>query len=219
MRFLGGMVQLRSEHGSYYEYDPSISLIDEDAWGKYYRGVCRNASESREVRIYELNANFHLPEYTLRRLRVESHICYSHPNIIPVIDFIVSFDEHQANDCRLFFVEEYFSGISLSNLLDEQIKDSKELYSIFQSDRTTFARKITKDILQGLLLFHERGLCIRYIDTDSIIITDDGVVKIPIKNCFIYDIMSYIRSDGITSTGLKTLISSLPVSYLSPEMI
>lgn len=218
------MVRLQSENGKYYEYDPSNSLIDEDAWGKFYRGVCRNALESREVRIYELNVYFHLPEYMLRRLRVESHLCYSHPNIIPVIDFVVNIDEHQANDCQLFFIEEYISGIYLSNFLDGKIKDSndkasKELYSMFQSDRTTFARKVTKDILQGLDYFHERGLCIRCIEPDGIIITNDGVAKIPIKNCFMYDILYYLHSDGITSAGLMTLIRHLPAIYLSPEMI
>lgn len=217
------MVRLQSQRGNYYEFDPRISLIEEDAFGKYYRGVFRNASGSKEVRIYEVIANSYLPEYMLRRLRRESQICYSHPNIIPVIDFVVNFDEHQANDCRLFFIEEYISGISLSNLLDGQINASeekhKELYSLFQNDRTTFARKVTKDILHGLDFFHEHGIYIKYIETDSIIITDEGIVKIPIKDFFMYDILCYIHSDGMASTGLITLISSLPVSYLSPEII
>ena len=218
------MVRLQSENGKDYEYDPSNSLIDEDAWGKFYRGVCRNALESREVRIYELNVYFHLPEYMLRRLRVESHLCYSHPNIIPVIDFVVNIDEHQANDCQLFFIEEYISGIYLSNFLDGKINVSKyivinELCSIFQCDRVKFAKKVTKGILQGLDFLHGRAICLRYVDPESILITNDGVAKIPIMNCFIYDILCYIHSDGIISAGLMTLIRHLPASYLPPEMI
>ena len=217
------MVRLQSENGKYYEYDPSNSLIDEDAWMKIYRGVCRNASESREVRIYELKANSHLPEYMLRRLRVESHLCYPHPNIIPIIDFVVNYDELHASDCRLFFIEEYVSGISLSNFLNGQTNASKdkainELCSMFQRDRVTFAKKIIKEILQGLDFIHYRGACLRYVNPERLIISDDGVVKVSIKDCFLYDVLCYIHSDGFTS-GRGTLICSFPVSYCSPEMI
>ena len=120
------MVRLQSERGYYYEYDPSISLIDEDAWGKYYQGICTNASVSREVRIYEINIKHRLPEHLLQHLWALSHFCYPHPNIIPIIDFVVNYDELHASDCRLFFIEEYVSGISLSNFLNGQTNASKD---------------------------------------------------------------------------------------------
>ena len=93
-----------------------------------------------------------------------------------------------------------------------------ELHSLFRHDRASFARKVTKEILQGLDFIHSRGVCMRYFDPERLIITDDGVVKLSFKDFLLYDILYNIHSDGLTS-GLGTFIRSFPVSYCSPEMI
>lgn len=217
------MVKLESENRKYYEYDPVVSLIDEDAWEKYYRGICPNASVSREVRIYDINTKHRLPEHLLQNQRVLAHFCYSHPNIIPITDFVVNYDELQASDCRLFFIEEYLSGIPLSYFLYGQTNASKdkainEFCSVFQRDRVMFAKKMRKEILQGVDFIHPLVMRIRYVNPKRLIETDDGVVKISIKDRFMNGVSCYINSDGFTS-GRGTLICSFPVSYCSPEMI
>lgn len=217
------MVKLESENRKYYEYDPVVSLFDEDAWEKYYRGICPNASVSREVRIYDINTKYRLPEHLLQNQRVLAHFCYSHPNIIPITDFVVNYDELQASDCRLFFIEEYLSGIPLSYFLYGQTNASKdkainEFCSVFQRDRVMFAKKMRKEILQGVDFIHPLVMRIRYVNPKRLIETDDGVVKISIKDRFMNGVSCYINSDGFTS-GRGTFICSFPIRYCSPEMI
>jgi len=189
------MVRLQSENGKYYEYDPSNSLIDEDAWGKFYRGVCCNASEAREVRIYELNPSFHLPEYMVRRLKVESHLCYSHPNIIPVIDFYNS-NMNEEGDCYLF-IGESFKGISLHEIIygqfnykdDEYINFAAQIRKSFGEQRMLFAKRVVKEILKGLQFLHDKGLHIGCIDNSNVIfLSNDGNLSINMVNYFISEI-------------------------------
>lgn len=230
------MVRLQSQSGNNYEFDPATSLIGEDVWGKIYQGVCCNASESRDVRIYELETNSHLPEYLLRRLRVESHFCYSHPNIIPFIDFIANIDDIDfifnidgllEEDYRLYFIEDNCFGFTLSNFLRGQIctlngnesKSINELCFLFRHDRTTFAKKVIKEVLQGINYIHNLYMYLRYVNPERIIITDDGAIKLSIIDYFLYDVLNYSLSDLSTSGRQANLFSSFPVSYCSPEMI
>lgn len=210
------------EKDVYYEFSPNTTPLYEDAWGKSFRGICHNASVSKEVRIYEININHRLSEHTLRRIITMSHFNYSHSNVIPIIDFVVDFDEIHADNCRLYFIEEYVSGISLSNFLDGKIDASednafKDMFSMFQRNRVTFVRKVVKDILQGLVSLHELGLFLGYVDMESIIITNDGNVRIGIKNCYMYDIL--LDYDDIFTSGWGTLITLFPICYCSPEMM
>ncbi len=221
------MVRFQSKRGNSYEYDPATSLINEDGWGKYYRGICSNASVSRDVRIYEINTKHRLPEPTLQHLNALSNFIYSHPNIIPIIDFVVASDEIQASDCQLFLIEEYVSGISLSNFLNGKIHASKddainEFFSMFQRDRVTFAKKIVKEVLQGIGFLHERALCLRYVDPENIVITKDGNVRIVMRNCYLHKIL--LAYDDRTTSGMGNLIHLFsphlfPICYCSPEII
>lgn len=208
----------------YYEFDPSTSPIREDAWGKYYQGRFKTAFATKDVLIYKFGTKYHCPEYLLRRLNVESHFYISHPNIIPTIDFVAVRDDAQSDAYQLYFVEEYFYGVTLSNFLQGQICDSeghdlrqiKELYSLYRRDSVMFARKIIHDILQGLDFLHGSGLYIRCFDPEWIFITAGGDVKITAKHCHFCEIVAcnrhYLRIMG-------SFIGCLSGQYLSPEFI
>ena len=208
----------------YYEFDPSTSSIREDVWGKYYQGKCKTASATKDVLIYKFGTKYHRFEYLLRRLNVKSHFCISHPNIIPIIDFVAVRDDSQSDDFQLYFIEEDFIGVTLADFLQGKICDSeghdvrqiKELYSLYRRDSVAFARKIVHDILQGLDFLHGSGLYIRCFDPEWIFITAGGDAKITAKHCHFCEIVACNRHH---LRIMDSFIGCLSGQYLSPEFI
>ena len=215
---------LHSGNGNCYEFDPNISLVREDVWGKHYRGKCNTTSANKNVLIYELNTKHHCSDYFLRRLNVESHFCIKHPNIIPVIDFVAVRDDWRSHEYKLYFIEEEIFGVTLSNFLQGRLCDSErnemnpigDLYSFYLQDRAKFAHKVIIDILQGLYFLEGRSLCVRFLEPGNIIITNDCKVKIQLKNSYISEILLGHRHH-YRMTGM--FVGTLPISYCSPEII
>lgn len=209
------VIRLNSEKDVYYEYTPNTIPLYEDAFGKYYRGKRNNLSVIQNVLICEFYTKHQCPEYLLGHLNVASHICFSHPNIIPPVDFVAVHDDSN-QDYQLYFIVEEFHGATLSDFLKGNTCDSNEneslrdLYSLYLRDRTNFAHKVITDILQGLDFLHRLGVCVRYIDPRYIIIADDGRAKI-IYNSFLYEIFLH-RSNPL-------MYYVLPLKYCSPEII
>ena len=215
------MIKLESERGVYYEYDPSIPPVREDAWGEYHIGNCYLKKGSIFQKKVSVCIISHSKSYyvhpILKLLKNIPPIDFTQTPFIPIIDNI-SF----GNECYL--IEDFHNSVSLYELMQGQTSgvDGKtfeyatKMYDMYQNNRIDFAKIVVKEILKGIKFIHDHAVCIRYIEPpECIFFSADGKINIRMINSLFYDCSLHKQFGGaITYATASNLI---PFEYISPE--
>lgn len=182
-------VRLQSDSDVYYRYNPDIPPFREDAWGKYYIGNCYSKKDSvfiKKVTICKISGS---PTdgfaYAMWKLLRDAHLDFNKTALIPIIDFI------DTGSRSNYLIEEYFSGVSLYDLMHGQVSGNDgqtigfavKMYDIYQNNRVDFAKIVTKEVLKTAKFMHDHGIGVNYIEPpENIIFTEDGEIKIRMIN-------------------------------------
>ena len=225
------MVRLQSKENLFYEYDPKTSLVDINAYGKCYRGVCQHG---KHVLIHEIIADDDIPKHPMYHALYAPLPRFDESKIISIIDKILVYKDEEPNSrllpydtnrgmSRLYLIEEDFVGVSLADLIQQKASDRDtlestvfiELKELCHANRVAFARRVTSEILKCIGYMHSLGVCARFVDPHSVIIADDGNVKYRELHSYVYMLTKSFSKDSI-SPDLD--IRYLPLGYCAPEV-
>lgn len=180
--------KVEKEQGIYYEVDANAKPLGEGGMGKVYAGVCVNEKTGarNDVAIKFLYED--LDENALRHARREASIQLHNDNLIEMYGFSEVEEENVLGEKvkHYHIASELLNGISLADFLDgklkgitgEEIQMATEMYAQFQEDPESFAVRIIRNVLSGLLALHDAGYIHRDIDPTNIMLTNDGRIKI-----------------------------------------
>ena len=181
-------IQSNQTPGVLYEIDLSKPPIGIGGTGQVFRGVrVETASGSRrDVAVKFLFED--LPASVVDRSRREASIHIKHENLVEMIDFVpvTGTGADGISRTRIHVVSELLTGVMLSDVMNGKTVDSvgnsvpyaEELYELYQKDRFQFTVTVTKQILSGLMAFHNAGYIHRDIDPSNVMITSDGKIKL-----------------------------------------
>ncbi|MFA5328115.1 MAG: serine/threonine-protein kinase [Prolixibacteraceae bacterium] len=151
----------------HYEFDPEIksSILGKGGMGIVFKGklVHDDTGKFEPVAIKALFKD--LSEDSIQRAQREASIKVTHENVIRMYDFIETIDLD--NKPKYHIISEYLDGETLSGLL----KKNKSL--VWDE-----SLEITKKVLFGLSMLHEKGYVHRDIDPSNVMICRDGRVKL-----------------------------------------
>lgn len=227
------MVRLQSKRyqNVFYEYDPETSSFEMDAYGNCFRGV---DPKGKPVLIHEIIGNEDCPEYLLYHFLYAPHPRFDKSKIIPIIEMIPEYDDVKPSSpffsksetnvtiLRLFLIEEDFAGVSLADVIQQKNSNKTfdstafvELRGLCYANRVAFAKRVTIEILKCISHLHSYGICVSFVDPQSIVIGEDGNVKIRELNSTLYKLTQSFRGAIPSDLGVRFL----PLSFCSPEVI
>jgi len=150
----------------YYEFDPEIksSILGKGGMGIVFEGklVHNDTGKYERVAIKVLFKG--LEDESVLRARREASIKVIHENVIQMIDFIETTDTD--GKPKYHVISEFVEGITLTEFLKKKGTLSWEE-----------SLRITKKILAGLFMLHEKGYVHRDIDPSNIMICKDDSVR------------------------------------------
>jgi len=179
---------VEAEQGIYYEVDSDAAPLGEGGMGKVYAGVCVNEQTGarRDVAIKFLYDD--LDEQTLRHARREASIQLHNDNLIEMFGFSEVEEKNMLGETikHYHIASELLDGITLADLLEGKTQNSEggdipmaiELHAELQKNPSSFAVKIVRNVLSGLMALHDAGYIHRDIDPSNIMLTSDGRIKI-----------------------------------------
>ena len=179
---------IEKEQGIYYEVDDEATPLGAGGMGKVYAGVCidEETGSHRDVAVKFLYDD--LDEQTLRHARREASIQLHNDNLIEMFGFSEVEDTNVLGETvkHYHIASELLNGITLADFLEgklrsvtgEEIPLMEDLYAKYQNDSESFAVKIVRNVLSGLMALHDAGYIHRDIDPTNIMLTTDGRIKI-----------------------------------------
>ena len=226
------MVRLQSVRNQnvFYEYDPASSLVDIDAYGKCYRGVCQHG---KHVFIHEIIVGDNCPDHFMWHALHAPLPRYDESKIISIIDLILvdknvdsesslmPYDSNRTMS-HLYLIEKDFVGVSLADVIQQNTSNKDtlesdtfiELKKLCNTNRVAFAKKVTKNLLNLLGYMHGLGICANILDPHSVFIADDGNVKFREINRYV----DMVEEEFQRSPSTIFRHPILPLSYCSPEI-
>lgn len=199
-------IKLQSESDlrldQYYEFDPEIksSILGKGGMGIVFEGklVHNDTGKYKRVAIKVLFKD--LAEESIMRAKREASIKVVHENVIQMYDFIetVDFDGKP----KYHVISEYVEGVTLSEILKTKgtLPWEESLW-------------ITKKILAGLFMLHDKGYVHRDIDPSNVMVANDGGIKL--IDFGIAKLISDYHNDFQQGTLDGKFIGK--VNYASPE--
>lgn len=212
------------EAGIYYEVDSSSKPIGEGGMGKVYQGksVNTNTGVARPVAIKFLYMD--LPESAIERARREASIRLRNDNLVEMLGFIETDEDRDGHIVKHYHVvSELLHGVSLSDLIQgkttgadgKEIPYARELYNLYQTNPSEFAKIIIKNTLSGIMALHDAGYIHRDIDPSNIFITDDRHIKV--IDFGICKRLDDLQSDAKKQLTVAGTFMGKP-EYASPEL-
>jgi serine/threonine-protein kinase len=155
--------------------------------GRVYEGICVNemTHETRQVAVKFMFED--LPNDSIERARREASIRIKNEYLIEMIGFLEVREFSESRSVvHYHVVSELLQGVSLSDFLNgkntdyrgkevEFVKRCREEYS---TDPESFARRVVRNVLSGLIALHDAGYIHRDIDPSNIMLTSDGHIKL-----------------------------------------
>lgn len=174
--------------GVCYEVNDADAPLGVGGMGQVFKGmrVDSRTGLRREVAIKFLFDD--LPPASIERARREASIQISNENLVEMLGFI-EMETPTGNggtSVRYHVVSELLHGVMLFDLLKGKTTDknggdveyARELYGLYNNNRTAFAILIVKNILSGIMALHDNGYIHRDIDPSNIMVTSDRKVKL-----------------------------------------
>ena len=180
--------------------------------GKGHFGTVRRIQDIKDGKIYALK-EMDMPtnKEDILHLRREARIPldFNHPNLIR---YYKSFEYNG----KYYFVAEFFKSQNLKEILKERKEQAKfnNLSFPIHFDQN-FIINIFRQLLNGLIYLHERGLAHRDIKPDNILINSNNQVKITD-----FGLSAYLEGEGQGKDyllGGKTIVGT--ASYGPPEIV
>jgi len=209
------IIRLQSERDVYYEYTPTVSLLREDAWGKYYLGSCyskNNGCFLKKVTVCITSRPYYVA--SMWGHIKEGSIDFNKTAFIPITDYISYGVGHN------YLIEDYCDGVSLYDLMHggicgtdgQPIEFAVEMYEMYQNRRNDFAKMVAMEILKVINSMHENNIALRFIELpENILFTSSGKIKIRIRG----SLLSVCKLPfAIFPDVFNTLF---PVEYAPPE--
>lgn len=179
---------IEKEQGIYYEVDEEATPLGEGGMGKVYAGVQVNEKNGtrRDVAIKFLYDD--LSENVIMHARREASIHLHNDNLLEMFGFSEVHEQNTLGETvkHYHIASELLYGVSLEDFLEGKLKDSAgvdipmviELHSQYKSNPESFAIRIIRSILSGLMALHDAGYIHRDITPANIMLTGDGRIKI-----------------------------------------
>lgn len=195
--------------GQHYEFDPEdkSSYLGQGGMGVVFKGklIHNDSGKFEDVAIKVMFKG--LSEESVNRAKREASIQIVHENVIRMYGFIETIDFD--GKPKYHIISEYLDGESLGEI----IKSGKKF-------STKEALKITRNILSGLSMLHEKGYIHRDIDPSNIMICKDGKVKL-IDFGIAKKIRLFHEEGFVDEFQQKTIDGKFigKVNYASPEQV
>jgi serine/threonine protein kinase len=195
-------VVLKGANGTYvFSPGDKQSILGEGGTGRIFRGA--DANTGKTVAIKVLFKHLTRDVTNVKRLRIESEIDVSHPNLIKNIDFV-----HDGERDIYHLVSEFIKGKTLASKLDE-VKNAGTSLSVKEVKDIGLAVASALEALHN----HIPQVIHRDVDPSNIMLCADGTVKLMDLG---------IAKVGSPDEGKKlTMVGSIigKQHYLSPEQI
>ncbi|MGV8135179.1 MAG: protein kinase [Mangrovibacterium sp.] len=147
----------------YYEFDPESSILGRGGMGVVFKGRLVH-SDTNKYEFVAIKVLFKdLAEESVLRAKREASIKIVHEHVVRMYDFIETRDLEDKP--RYHVISEYLEGETLSEVL------KKGSFSWLES------LKVTKEILSGLCILHDKGFIHRDIDPSNVMICTEGEQK------------------------------------------
>jgi serine/threonine protein kinase len=195
--------------GQHYEFDPEDkkNYLGQGGMGVVFKGklVHNETGKYEEVAIKVMFKG--LSEESVNRAKREASIQIVHENVVRMYGFVETTDFD--GKPKYHIISEYLDGEPLSELIKR-----KKLFS------TKEALKITKNVLSGLSMLHDKGYIHRDIDPSNIMICKDGKVKL-IDFGIAKKIKAFHEEGFLDEFQQKTMDGKFigKVNYASPEQV
>lgn len=185
MRIQGDEERLK---GVYYEFDTDAQPLGEGGMGTVWRGdmVSLASGSRRPVAVKEMKIG--LPPEVVARARREASIRLRNDHLVEMLGFIALEYQNELGETvrRHYVVSELLRGVSLESLLRGRLENqrgvvsdtARRLYDEMRSNPAQFAVHVARDVLSGLVAFHDAGYVHRDIDPSNIMVTDEGHIKL-----------------------------------------
>lgn len=204
----------------HYEVNPDIPPLGTGGMGQVRRGIQKDelTKISRDVAIKFLFDD--LPQSSIERSRREASIHIKNENLVEMIDFVTT---GSSSNPHYHVVSELLEGVMLFDMLHgttidgngKRIDYAAELLDLRLTDVETFAIKITKSVLSGVMALHDMNYIHRDIDPSNIMLTVDRKIKL-------ID-FGIARNRNSLDTGDRQLTSAGQfmgkAAYAAPELV
>lgn len=208
----------------YYEYDSESVPLGQGGMGIVYQGYCYNALDIDEKVPVAIKYIQNPTRDLVDRARREASIQIDHPNLLRMYGFIPNMELDEYSNTyrpRYYLVMERIVGVSLESLMNGVLIDksgafvqfAKELYDEYINDRTSFVKRITLAVAEGLSALHAAGYVHRDVDPSNVMVTHDGNIKL-----IDFGVSKTIQvTNGPKLTQMGAIIGKL--DYAAPEVI
>ena len=214
--------QFEKLNNVHYEIDIREQTLGEGGTGIVRHGVMvdENSGIRRDVAIKFLYND--LSENAIQRSRREAEIHIVHENLIEMLGFVQigEMDLYGKGNVHYHVVSELLNGVMLLDMLNEKVQPYvysqypkiKSYHDELMNNRYSFALRIIRCILSGIMMLHDKGYIHRDIDPSNIMITDEGKVKL-------IDLGICKRLETINTTSLTSIGQFVgKEAYAAPEL-
>lgn len=213
------------QRGIHYEVDTDQEPIGVGGTGVVYRGIMidEKSGVRRDVAIKFLYND--LPESAIERSRREATIHIVHENLVEMLGFVhVQGRENNGNPVSHYHVvSELLNGVMLLDMLKEEVPDSvytkyprvKDFHEDLLNDRNSFALKVVRCVLSGIMALHDNGYIHRDIDPSNVMITESGKVKL--IDLGICKQLGHIKESNTNLTSVGQFVGK--AAYAAPELV
>lgn len=220
------IVQITDRQNTRYVYtvDTDVQPLGKGGMGIVYPGKRLDTSNNTVLDIAIKFLYEDQPQSVIDRARREANVQLKNDNLVEMLGFVeVLQPGPTGNVMHYHVVSELLSGVMLLDLLrgrttdahGEEVPYARELYNLYNSDRTAFAIHVAKRVLSGVMALHGAGYIHRDLDPSNIMVTRDGKLKI-IDFGIAKKVDSMQTSDDhLTSVG--QFVGK--AAYASPELI